>query len=300
MSLSSPDDSSLSSILLLSSSADPFDYPDYSPVPSCTSSKPSVNILIKSQSHLHRYQLFRVIPTPAFSVHSSQHSIPPSVENLVFQEGIPIRIVRSQEAKELESSVTFNSFVVYCVTGTMVSVILTRNSVIWIFSSILATSIREGETGVFRFNGVYCGKAGDEYGKMKNITIDERIRTGFEASIKNYAKSDCVLFFQSSLSLITSLPYSKSINRLLLYFLIPFVIPRSIYDAAFTTHSPIESFQLIGGQARLKEASQLQQLTKEVILRRIVSNIIHCTPLPELGDTVMITVDEVGIHICLF
>ncbi len=48
---------------------------------------------------------------------------------------------------------------------------------------------------------------------------DERIRTGFEASIKNYAKADCILFYQSSLSLISSLPYSKSINHLLLFYL---------------------------------------------------------------------------------
>ena len=107
--------------MLLSSSSDPFDYPDYAPVPSTTTVKPSISILIKSQSHLHRYQLFRMLPTPSFSVQSSQHSIPPSVENMIFQEGIPIQIVRSNDANKTESSLTFTSFVVYRVTGTMVS-----------------------------------------------------------------------------------------------------------------------------------------------------------------------------------
>ena len=97
MSLSSADASSLSSILLLSSSSDPFDYPDYAPVPSTTTVKPSI------------------------SIQSSQHSIPPSVENMIFQEGIPIQIVRSNDANKTESSLTFTSFVVYRVTGTMVS-----------------------------------------------------------------------------------------------------------------------------------------------------------------------------------
>ena len=128
MSLSAPDQSSLSSVLLLSSVADPFDYPDYAPVPSSSTIKPSITILIKSQSHLHRYQLFRLIPTSLFSVQSSQHAIPPSVESLVFQEGIPIKIVRSSDVNTITSLLTYNSFVVYRVTGTMVGASIISDS----------------------------------------------------------------------------------------------------------------------------------------------------------------------------
>ena len=78
------------------------------------------------------------------------------------------------------------------------------------------------------------------------------------------------------------------------FICLPNLIHRSIYQTSFTSHSPTEALQLIGNQTCLKQASQLLSITNEVILRRIVTNLIHCTPLPELGDTVMITVNEMS------
>lgn len=72
------------------------------------------------------------------------------------------------------------------------------------------------------------------------------------------------------------------------------LIHRSIFKTSIAIHSPIEAYQLIGYQTCLKQASQLLPIANEMILRRIVTNLIHCTPLPELGDTVMITVNDMG------
>ena len=88
--------------------------------------------------------------------------------------------------------------------------------------------------------------------------------------------------------------YTTFTSGQFLFICLPNLIHRSIYQTSFTSHSPTEALQLIGNQTCLKQASQLLSITNEVILRRIVTNLIHCTPLPELGDTVMITVNEMS------
>ena len=111
----------LSSLSLSFSSPNAFDYPDFSPIPS--PSPPSVSLLTQWTIPLHRYELFRVIPTLTFSV-SSTEPADPSLESAVFQEGVPIRVVRTKEASALADSISFGSFLLYSPSGEIVS--LTR------------------------------------------------------------------------------------------------------------------------------------------------------------------------------
>lgn len=81
----------LSSLSLAFSSPNAFDYPDYAPIPSPSPS--SVPLFSQWTIPLHRYELFRVIPALTFSISSTEPS-DPSLESAVFQEGVPIRVVR--------------------------------------------------------------------------------------------------------------------------------------------------------------------------------------------------------------
>ena len=113
----------LSSFLLLSWNADvqdsclgkiqPFDYPDYTPV-ECAF-HPSLQILMKLQPPIHRYELFRVQPTLHWKV---GEKVPAGIENMVFQEGIPLRLRKRKDS--LQNEVSFQSFVTYEVNGDMV------------------------------------------------------------------------------------------------------------------------------------------------------------------------------------
>lgn len=143
------EDLSLTSIRFLPSSEDLFDYPDYRPIlphseglyemacqskskkpgksslsssPSSSSSSSSSNlqIVVKMQIRYHRYQLFSFRPSLIHATTSSSHDLPPSIEHLVFQEGVPIRIVKEGGRENVLGDVSFGSFVIYHENGDIV------------------------------------------------------------------------------------------------------------------------------------------------------------------------------------
>ena len=108
----------LSSLSLAFSSPNAFDYPDYAPIPSPSPS--SVPLFSQWTIPLHRDELCRVIPALTFSISSTEPS-DPSLESAVFQEGVPIRVVRTKEAGALADSTSFGSFLLYSPSGEIVS-----------------------------------------------------------------------------------------------------------------------------------------------------------------------------------
>ena len=137
------EDLSLTSIRFLPSSEDLFDYPDYRPIlphstglyemacqsksgkpgkssSSSSSSSSNLQIVVKMQIRCHRYQLFCFRPSLIHATTASSHDLPPSIEHLVFQEGVPIRIVKEGGRENVLGDVSFGSFVIYHENGNIV------------------------------------------------------------------------------------------------------------------------------------------------------------------------------------
>ena len=123
------EDLSLSSILLISPCEDVSKYPDYQPVhfhssPSTSmaikSSSANPLLLTKYQRKMQFYQFYTFSPTLITGVASPQRALPSSVEHMVFQEGVPIRVAKQKEKCDVKNAITFGSFVVYSENGDMV------------------------------------------------------------------------------------------------------------------------------------------------------------------------------------
>lgn len=140
------EDLSLASIRFLPPSEDLFNYPDYRPIlphssglyemacqsksgksgkssSSSSSSSSNLQIVVKMQIRCHRYQLFSFCPALILATTASSHDLPPSIEHLVFQEGVPIRIVKEGGGERRENvlgDVSFGSFVIYHENGDIV------------------------------------------------------------------------------------------------------------------------------------------------------------------------------------
>lgn len=56
-------------------------------------------------------------------------------------------------------------------------------------------------------------------GRLNNSFRDAKHRDAFVASLKNYAKSSCKLYYQAAIAVVSSFPYCRSFQRLLLYLL---------------------------------------------------------------------------------
>ena len=123
------EDLSLTSILLVSPCKDMSKYPDYQPVrfhssPSTSmaikSSSTNPLLLTKYQRKLQFYQFYTFSPTIITGIAAPKHTLPSSVEHMVFQEGVPIRIAEKKEKCAVKNAITSGSFVVYSENGDMV------------------------------------------------------------------------------------------------------------------------------------------------------------------------------------
>lgn len=123
-------------------------------------------------------------------------------------------------------------------------------------------------------------------------------------SLENYNQKSCHLFYQNAISIISAFPYCHSINRLLLFPLFKEFIHRNLLTIIESTENETTILPLLHSLSSFtlnslhylthssSFQSSLTQLVQERLFNVIGHSLIHSTPLPELGDTIILSLQE--------
>lgn len=136
------------------------------------------------------------------------------------------------------------------------------------------------------------------------LFLADRINKPFILSLENYNQKSCHLFYQNAISIISAFPYCHSINRLLLFsFIISFIHSKLLTFIQSTENETtiipllhsLSSFTLNSLHHLIHSSSfqsSLTQLVQESLFNQIGHNLVYSTPLPELGDTIILSLQE--------
>lgn len=134
---------------------------------------------------------------------------------------------------------------------------------------------------------------------FQSLFVADTIYLPFVSSLQNYSRQSCHMYYQSAISIVSAFPYTLSIKRLLLLSNILFLIHRMLYNSIFQSDNsiphPIPIIQpplLLSITKNQSLQEYLAQVRQKQLFQQIGNRILHSTPLPELGDTIILSFQE--------